>query len=173
MFKEITVLEQFLIDPVREYSVREYAKIIKKSPATTSKWLMELANKGYLESREFRNHLLFRAKKDEMCFIELKKYYNIKKIRDSGLIKFLEKEYNFPAIILFGSYAKAENNIESDVDIVVISERSDIVKLKNYEKILNAEIQLFVVKKLSDLGNKHLMNNVVNGVVLSGNIEVF
>lgn len=30
---------------------------------------------------------------------------------------------------------------------------------------------MFVVRKLSELGNEHLMNNAINGIVLQGELE--
>ena len=40
-------------------------------------------------------------------------------IRESKLIEELEKEYDFPTIIIFGSYATATNTKESDIDIFI------------------------------------------------------
>ena len=68
------------------------------------------------------NHLLFKANVENKKFKQLKLNYNLNLLYNSGLIDYLIKELNYPeAIILFGSFAKAENNSASDIDLLIIS----------------------------------------------------
>ena len=58
--------------------------------------------------------------------LNLKLFFNLEKIRKSKLIEFLEKEYDYPNIILFGSYAKAYDDKKSDIDLCLINSISKI-----------------------------------------------
>ena len=89
----------------------------------------------------------------------------------------MKKKYSSEAIGLFGSFAKAENDPRSDIDIFVVSPLDKRVDLKEFEKILGLPIQLFVFsrKQIAEMRtkNKQLLNNLVNGIVLKGYFQVF
>lgn len=167
------LLEYFIKEPEREFYVRELARLIKKSPATVSKYLKEFAKKGILVSASKLNHLLFKANTESHYFKEIKVAHNIGKVRESGLIDYLNKEFNQPeAIVLFGSFAKGENGPKSDIDILVITPVKKTINLKKFEKIMGYEIQLFVhsgseIERMKT-SNKELLNSFINGMVLSG-----
>ena len=172
MFNELNTLKLFFEDPVREYNVREVARLLKIAPATASKFLKTFEKKGILLGRKERMLLLYKANVESEVYRDLKIYYNLRILKDSGLIEELNKFYLKPTIILYGSFAKGYDVKESDIDLVVISEKNKkFTNLKKYEKKLLKDIQIFVVKSIKDLKNKHLMNNVLNGVVIQGRFE--
>ena len=105
----------------------------------------------------------------------MKIYYNLELLNKSGLVDFLLNEFNYPeAIVLFGSFAKAENIKKSDIDILVVSPIKKKIELKEFEKNTGHEIQIFIYsgKELFSLKNKELLNSFINGIVLEGYIEV-
>src|SRR3989344_7476314 len=104
------IIEFFIKEPEKEFHVRQISKLLKKSPSTISKYLKRYKKEGILKSEEKLNHLFFKANTENRCFKQKKLYYNIDEINKSDLIDFLGREFNQPeAIILFGSFAKAEN----------------------------------------------------------------
>ena len=108
------ILRLFLDDSYRKFNVREVARLTKLSPSTASKHLMAAVKNGILTKEESRNLLLFSANLESHKFRDLKIYSNVKNIKSSGLVDFIEKELNFPEIIiLFGSYSKGENKKDS------------------------------------------------------------
>ncbi len=169
------ILEFFIKEPEQEFHIRKISKILKKSPTTISKYLKNFEKQGILKSKKKLNHLLFKANHENEKFRILKLNYNLKSLYESNLIDYLIKEFNYPeAIILFGSFSKAENAQKSDIDILVISPLKKDVELDKFEKKLNNEIQLFVYsKKTLKKINKELMNKFVNGIVIYGFWEVF
>ncbi len=172
MFKEINILKLFFENPTRRFSVREMARKIKISPATASKKLKYLARKGILKKEEIKNIKYFYANLDSELYRDMKVFYNIRKIKDSGLIEELNRFYLKPTIVLFGSAAFGLDTEKSDIDLLVISERVErFDKAEKYEKKINRKLQIFVVKKLKELRNKHLINNILNGIVLQGEIK--
>ena len=98
-------------------------------------------------------------------------------IEDSKLLDYLEHEFNYPkAIILFGSFAKAENISTSDIDLLIVSSEKKKVDFSKFEKKLRYKIQLFVhsQKEIERFKkeNKELINSWINGITLYGFFEV-
>ena len=80
----------------------------------------------------------------------------------------LNRFYLKPTIILFGSTSTGYDTEESDIDLVIITEKKQDFPKK---KALGKELQLFVVNDLKELRNEHLIKNVLNGIVLQGEIN--
>lgn len=167
MLKIINNLKPFFEDCYRRINVREYAKLIKVSPPTASKILTDYYKKDLLKKEEFRNYLFFYANKDNSIFIDLSRIYW--RYRLQGFISQLEKKITNPTIVLFGSLAKAEVRKESDLDLVIFAHKKEI-NTKHIEKSLKRPCQLFWFKSISDVKNKELANNFINGYVLKGKI---
>lgn len=176
MFKKMN--NMFFDEPDKEVSVREYARLHGISPATASTYLKELTKQGYLKQRKERNLILFKANEESKAYKDAKVNNNITRIRSSGLIEELMSKLQQPlAIYLFGSYAKAENRKGSDIDLFIITRAKKQINLEKHEKQLGASIQLFVhtpeeIERIK-LKNPNLLNNVLNGIKLSGFWEVF
>lgn len=172
------VLKIFIEQPEREFHVREVARIIKKSPTTASKYLQKSAKEGILTASKRLNHLLFKANTESNNFKQLKKQHNLSLLHKSGLIEFLKEEFGNPeAIGIFGSFAKAENIKESDIDLFIISSVRKELDLSKFEKKIGYKIQLFVfsrkeIEKLKN-ENKEMLNSILNGTILYGYLEVF
>lgn len=168
----------FIENPETEFHLRKLARMLKKSPATISKKLKQLLKQKIITMEKISNHNYFRANTENEKYKQLKFSYNLQKINNSGLIKFLEEKFNFPeAIILFGSWQKAENNKNSDIDILIITPIKKEINLEKLEKKLNTKIQIFQQsrKDISNLKNKNkqLLNNMVNGTTIYGFWEIF
>ncbi len=171
------LLRYFFEEPEREFHVRELAKLLKKSPTTISKYLNELKKEGILVSERRLNHLLFKANSKSFQFKDAKLFYNLKKIRESGILEYLDEQLNHPqAIILFGSFVKSENIKKSDIDLFIITSIKKNLDLKEFEKKLGHEIQLFLHsnQEIKEMKQKKepLLNSIINGIVLNGYWEL-
>lgn len=172
MVEKLNIMKVFLEEPSREFNVRETARTLKIAPATASKELMELEKKGLLKKRDERMLKLYKANIESESYKDLKIFYNIRKTKEGGLIEELNKFYLKPTIILFGSASKGIDVEDSDFDMVIISEKiKEFPDIKKFEKKINRKIQLFVVKDIKELKNNHLINNVLNGIVLQGELK--
>jgi predicted nucleotidyltransferase len=172
------ILKNFIREPEKEFHVRQLSKLLNKSPTTISNYLKKYETEGILKSERKFNHLLFQANIKSKKFKQLKLNYNLSVLGDSGLIDYLIKEFNHPeAIVLFGSFAKAENVPRSDIDLLIISSSKKQLDLKNFEKKIQHKIQLFThskkeIEKMKQK-NKELLNNLINGITIYGFWEVF
>lgn len=172
MFKELNILRIFFENPTKEFNVREIARILKIAPATSSKELKGLAKEGLLKERKERLLNLYKADLEQDNYKDLKVYYNLRKIKESGLIESLNKFYLKPTILLFGSAARGEDTETSDFDLLVISEKTkEFPETEKFEKKINRKLQFFVARDIKEIKNKHLINNILNGIQLQGGVK--
>ena len=152
-------------------SQREIAKILGVSPTAVSKPIKKLKEKDLLiiEKTKTINFISFNRNNNQS--IELKRVENLKNIYLSGLGNYLLHTLAGGTIILFGSYARGEDIINSDIDIAVIERKNKILELEKYEKKLNREININFYNSWKQI-HKHLKNNILNGIVLHGSIEL-
>jgi predicted nucleotidyltransferase len=172
------IIEHFIKEPEREFYVREFSKLLKKSPTTISKYLKKYEKEGILTSKESLNHLFFKANSTSRMFKSIKLSYNLNQLYKLGLVDYLEGKFNHPkAIILFGSFAKAEDAKNSDIDLLIVSSNKDEPDLEKFEKKIGKSIQLHIYSEkdieLMKVKNKGLLNNLINGILLSGYLELF
>jgi predicted nucleotidyltransferase len=172
------MISKLMEESEREFHIREMAKILNMSPTTISKKISFLTKENLIISKRMSNHLLFKANTENIKFKQLKKEYNFQKLITSGLIEHLENELNHPeAIILFGSFAKGEDIPRSDIDIFIVSPNKKEINLEKFEKNLRHNIQIFTHSKKEietmKKTNKELLNNIINGTVILGYLEVF
>ena len=73
-------------------------------------------------------------------------------------------------IVLFGSYRKGEDTEESDIDLFLECPGEEI-SLGRFEKKLKRKVQLHFKTNFNDYP-KELKNNISNGIVLDGYLEV-
>ena len=176
MERKLAILEPFFRSPNTNFLIREVAKLTKISHTTIGKYLKKLEIDGYLITNPTKPYSTYRANTASKKYLNLKLYYNLEKIRESKLIEELEKIYDYPTIVLFGSYAKAIDDEKSDVDLCIISQVKSQLELENHEKIIgrNVSIHLFDKKKWNEAKKKNpnLINSICNGIVLSGQLEV-
>lgn len=164
MLKEINRLSIFFEDCYREVSVREYARKMKISPPTASKFLKEFQEEGLLKMREERGFLLFRANRESVGLRDLSRIYWGEKLKD--LLNFLKKETGFLGVMLFGSLSKLETTKESDIDLMIFSNEKKL-DLTGFEKRLKREIQFFFEDSIIKVP-KNLRMNVLRGYLMEG-----
>lgn len=165
-------LRCFFEEPNRWYHLREFARINKISPSTALKYLDFFYKKKILKKKKEHNLSLYKAEDDSEDFRDMKIFWNIKRIKNSGVLDYLEDKFNPKGIVLFGSVAKGLDTKRSDIDIFVMSRVKEQINLEKYEKILKKPIQLFVLDNKALKAQKELANNIINGVILKGYIEV-
>ncbi len=172
MFKKLNILKPFFEEPNREFNIREVARILDISPATASKELHTLSNDGILKEKKERTLKLYKANLESGLYKDIKTFYNIRKLKDSGLLASLNKFYLMPAVVLFGSCAYGTDTETSDFDLLVVSEKTEeFPRIKLFERRLNRKIHIFAVKDIRHIKNRHLINNILNGITIQGRIR--
>lgn len=175
METNITILKPFFENPEKEFYIRELSRILKINHTTIRQKLNKLVKEGFLTKEE--THLTSSYKMVlSQKWLNLKLYYNLEKLHNSKLIEKIQREYDFPIIVLFGSYSKASDDSKSDLDLCIISNIKKRIEKEEFEKNINRKISLhFFTKEEFDntiKKNKGLINNICNGIVISGELEV-
>lgn len=173
MYEKIDILTPFFEEPNREFHIRELARILRINHMTAKKYLEQLKKEELLLETESKYVKNYKANMDNEKFKEYKKFFNMQNLIEFGLLNLLDREFAYPTIVVFGSFEKGEDSINSDIDIFILSEtKKELLNLEQFEKKLKRKIQLHVFseKEYEKLrkDNPHLVNNIANGRVLRG-----
>jgi len=164
--------EYFFVHPAERLRVRQIERAVKVPLPSAIRYAKELEKEGILQSRDISGIRVFSADRNSKKFIIEKKLYNIKELFNSGLVDYIIKNYSNPAIIIFGSYSKGEDTEKSDIDMYIETPSKNIIELKKFEKVLSRNIQTFIYPDIKKIPNPSLANNILNGIVLNGFVEV-
>ena len=167
------IKEFFLENPTKKLRVRQIERGVGVPLPSAIRYAKELVSERILRQENISDIKLFSANSESPEYLLEKRLYNLRALHLSGLIEYLIQEYSNPVIILFGSYSKGEDIETSDIDLYVETPSKKIIDLKKIESKLSRKIQLFIHKNIKNISNPHLANNILNGIVLSGSIEVF
>lgn len=167
------IREYFFINPTAKLRVREIERVLDLPLPSIIRYCKELEKEGILAIQKTGNVVFYTANRTHENYLLEKKLYNIKSLYVSGLIEFLKTDLINPVIILFGSYSKGEDIEKSDIDLYIETSSKKELLLKKFESKLKRKIQIFKHKSINEIKNIHLSNNIINGVILNGFIEVF
>lgn len=172
---KLIILKEFFENPDDKYSIRELSRILGINHTTVRQHLNKLEKEGYLVSIKEGVYTFYKLILNKKT-LNLKLYYNLEKIRESNIVEDLEQNYDLPIIVLFGSYANAMDNSTSDIDLCLITNVDKEFPTKKYEKKINRKVSIHKFSKMSwqktKQLNPELINNICNGMVLSGELEV-
>ncbi len=167
------VRKYFFISPTIKLRVRQIERELKIPLPSAIRYVKELEKEEILRKSETGNVVFYSGDRSSKNFLLEKKLFNIENLYSSGLIDFLITELSNPVIIVFGSYSKGEDVEDSDIDLYIETPSKKEIKLEYFEKILKRKIQIFRHKKISEVKNIDLANNIINGILLNGFIEAF
>lgn len=170
------VLQVFFDDPLPEaigLSLREVSRRSDLAHTSTKKHLQTLVEEMLVETREekrgSRTYPVYRANRGNDNFKHLKTIDMIFRIKSSGLLYELEREASPDCIVLFGSAARGEDTLESDVDLYIKSEERKL-DFSQYEDSLKRTLQLHFQPDFHSYPPE-LRNNIINGIILQGYLE--
>jgi predicted nucleotidyltransferase len=175
MERKLAILVPFFEDPGKQYSIRELSRKLNINHMTVRKYLNDLVKDKFLSLEKGGVYVFYRLIQNKKV-LNLKLYYNLEKIRKSKIIEALEIEFDLPVVVLFGSYSLGMDDLHSDVDLCLISNVEKEFSFKKYEKKLKRTVSIHKFNKTSwnraKKSNPELINNISNGLVLSGEFEV-
>lgn len=165
----------FFDEPTKAHYLAEISNKVGLAHTSIKKHLLQLEKlsiiKESLEKKGKRNFPVYKADLESERYKKYKKINNIIQIEESGLIDFLKERLMPKSIVLFGSYSRGEDIEDSDIDLFIECEKEEI-DVGKFEKQLNKKIELHFKEDFKKYA-KELKNNIVNGIVLYGYLEVF
>ena len=171
------VLEVLYRYPEKEFSLSDLAKEAGVAKPHIGAILTSLERLGFITITRLTKIWRIKANQQSGNFIKSKIIYNLNFIYQSGLIEFLTEHFGNPkSIILFGSFRRGEDFSASDIDIAIETDETEEYKtiglriLSDFEREIGRKIQIHLfTRKDIDI---HVFNNIANGIVLSGFLEV-
>lgn len=171
----IDILKNFFEYPNKGFLIREVARLTKINHTTVRQHLNQLVKEEILLIETNGLYPCFKLNPNKKS-LNLKIYFNLEKIRKSEIIDNLEKIYDYPTIILFGSYSKAIDDENSDIDLCILTEIKREITLDKYSKSLKRKVSIHLFNHKSwqeaKTKNPNLVNSICNGIILSGQFEV-
>ncbi len=171
------VLEVLFRYPEQEFSLSDMAKEAEVAKPHIGPILANLEQLGFITITKLTKIWRIKANQQNGNFIKSKIVYNLNFIYQSGLVEFLIEHFGNPkTIILFGSFRGGEDFSTSDIDIAIEVEETEEYKtvglriLSDFEKAIGKRIQLHLFNRKNV--DAHVFNNIANGIVLSGFLEV-
>ncbi len=183
---KVKIIRKMLLSENREVNFEDLTRSLNLSFGTVHPALKEMTNTRIVTVRKIGKSKLYKINKTHVLFKELKMLFkaeveNFVKIA----IKFAKKvnKKNIKNIILFGSVARAESSIKSDIDILIIYKINE----QDIKENVNREVQKFLdlydveivpvylshkesIKRRNKF-DRFLMNILNEGKVLYGDIR--
>ena len=164
------VFEVFVDNPLKINYVKQISREINLAPTSVKVHLNVLEDQNILLKKKGERFYGFIANRDSEDFLFYKKIFNLIKIKESGIIDEIVKNLYPKVIILYGSYLRGEDVLESDVDLLIISKSKKEISFDKFEKILKRRVHVLVEENLRKL-NENLKSEVINGYVLHGYLK--
>lgn len=156
-----------------ELNALRIARTLGVSQPAVSKALPFLLEENLIKMKKDKQSGRFSisANRENHRVLQLKRADNLKLIYESGLADFLEQEFAGGTIIFFGSYSRGDDTNKSDIDIAVIGRKEKHPDLKKFESMLEREIRINFYPSIQEI-HKNLRENILNGIILYGGIEL-
>ena len=166
------ILRFLIINKGKNFNLKRVAENLNVSLTAVSKALklLELEELVDVNKNSETKHLSITIKENNKT-LYLKRVDNLKQIYEFELVDFLEEKFAGATIILFGSFSRGEDIINSDIDIAIIGRPEKKINLEKYEQILKREINLQFYNSINKI-HKHLRENILNGIVLTGSVRL-
>lgn len=163
--------------PDKEFSLSDMAKEAGVAKAHIGEILDEFYKTHLIQITKLSKIWRISASQQSWEFIKSKIIYNLSFIYQSGLVEFLNEHFNNPkSIVLFGSFRKGEDLSASDIDIAIENDEAkeyktlQLKQLTEFESAINRRIQIHLFNRKNI--DENVFNNIANGIVLLGFLEV-
>ncbi|MBU2612147.1 MAG: nucleotidyltransferase domain-containing protein [Nanoarchaeota archaeon] len=164
----------------KEFNIRGIAKLLRVSPTSVSKAILTLSKKEIIlvDKSKTMNLTYVKFNRDNPKSVNMKRVENLKILYESGLSEYLEDKFPGCTLVLFGSYSRGEDvffgemdDKNSDVDIAIVGTKEKEVNLEKFEDFIKMDININFYESWDKI-HKNLKNNILNGIILSGGVEL-
>lgn len=166
----------FYAYPDRAIGLSDLSEETRLSKSSVRAAIKRLAKEGSVSIETIGNVWRISARASR-TFSEAKSAYHLNLIYRSRIVDAIAHKYpNARAIILFGSYRSGEDTEESDIDIAVELTGNDPVRVSSFGAFTRFGYRTDVPVQLTAFTRNaidiNLFNNIANGIVLRGFLEV-
>ena len=162
----------FFEHPTRRLRVRRIEREARVPLPSAIRYAKDLTRDGILKRETESGVTFYSADRSNSTYLFEKRLWNLRHIRESGLLDRLREEYGRPTVVLFGSFARGEDTEYSDADLLVITPSTRHIIVDNPHWTGTRKLHILQHKSLREIPNKELVNNIANGIVLEGFLEI-
>jgi len=169
--KESQVLELFFNEPTKHWHFTDIVKTSNVGENRTNYWLKEFIKKKIIIHKKPRGKMpYFIANYEHSNYKNKKRIYALNRMYETGLLRKFQSLKKAKAVVIFGSFARSDWHTDSDVDVFVLGDPED---LKFGALWQGREVQVHACKTKKEIKEirSGLMNNVVNGYFIKGNVQ--
>lgn len=153
----VAILGLFLMRPSAEMTVSHVIDKTKLAKAGAIRWAREMEKHGILISKIYGKSRLYMLNRSNPCAKLLVALHNIDYVM--SLVRKIEA--HGAEIFLYGSFARGENEEDSDIDILVVGKNREIIgRLKSLDDRVKVSFYTPVEWSLSSRKNKAFYENV-------------
>ncbi len=176
LYRKITqlrVLGLFVKNPYERYYLREAARTLKISPMTVKRALDLLVGDRLLVREEFKDRLLYKANMESLTFRHMKAAYNLAWLEGKGIVNYLKDRLpGMSSLVLYGSFAKGENDEKSDIDLLAIApQKKEVAGLLTGHLGRETSLTIFSPSEWTEQAKKNrafYIDVITEGIVLAG-----
>jgi len=156
-----------------KFNARRLAKNLNVSPTAIGKAIPKLKKNNLINVKKGPESktLSIELNRENKYVLNIKRVKNLKLIYEFKLYDHLFDSFPGCTIILFGSFSRGEDIYSSDIDIAVIGTKNKNLDLTNYEKEFSKKINISYYSSFENI-EKHIKNNLLSGILISGGIEL-
>jgi predicted nucleotidyltransferase len=171
------IMQYFFDRPYDQIHLRELSRRTETSIFSTKKNIDDLIKQKVLIEKRQGNQRHIKPNMENQFFIQLKISFSIKKIQDSQIIQYLEEKIPaISSITLYGSTAQGKDDEKSDIDLLIIGQKTKI-DISKYEKKIGKEINLLIMRwsewrQHANQDKSFYREIVKDGIALLGDIPV-
>ncbi len=164
----VDVLKLFLLNPDNSYYQRQISTITRKSIRGIQRELENLQKLSLIEKSIEGNRIYYKANRKCPIFEELKRIF----FKSAGIAEVLKsslKGKRIKSAFIYGSYAKGQESLLSDIDLMVIGdisskELSGILSDPKKELMREINYAVFPTREFINKVKKkeHFLNSVLN-----------
>ena len=119
------IMQYFFDKPYEQIHLRELSRKTNVSIYSTKQIIDNLVNQNMLIEKRQGNQRYVKPNMENQFFKQLKIAFSIKKVLDSQILQHLEEKIPaISSIILYGSTAQGVDDEKSDIDLLIIGQRS-------------------------------------------------
>ena len=171
------ILNYFFSFPSQAIGLNDLSQAINVSKTSTREAILQLEKEKFLNKEEIGKTWRITSNQSHPYLITRKFPRSLQLVYESGAVDLVRTKY--PAaktISLFGSFRNGSDNDQSDIDIaveIISNEEPKIESLGIIERFgyrTKVPVNLFVFSR--NKVDTNVFNNIANGVVLDGFLEV-
>ena len=175
---KIKILRVMFRFPNKNFTGRELTSLIKDiSNMAVSKSIKDLIEINLVSLEHHGNSNLLRLNKDSYLFKPIINLFQVEELTIIKLKKTISKHLNVPYIktaTIFGSFAKREEKIDSDIDLFIITNNKRLTDetIENLQKDINKEFgnvlmpYIMTKEEFKNKKNKPVINNIIENNIL-------